>query len=118
MARQCEMDLYRTISTIVIGQPGRAKVAHAVDHREQGEPLFCERVFDPGWHFGEAGPVDYRSLLEPFQPLRQRLGADADQRSLQFAESHAAVGEVTHDQGSPLVTDDVGSASHGTTEMS
>lgn len=53
-------------------------------------PLVRQLVLDTRRHFGEAGAIDNPGLFEAAQAIRQGLGTNPTQRSLQFTEAAAA----------------------------
>lgn len=106
------------VAAVVIRKPSPAKVAHALDDGKESEPLGGERILNARRHFSKACAPHHGSVLEPLEALRQSLGADPRQGTFQLAESLAAVCKIAHDQGCPLVSDDLGGTRHWTTKMS
>ncbi len=71
-----------------------------------------EGVLDAWRHLGEAGSLDNLGFLKSLEALGERLGTDAGEGPLQFAEPSAAVREVPHDKRRPLVANDLRGAGH------
>ena len=105
------------VDAILVRQPDGAEGAHRLDHRQQGMTLARQGVLDAGGHLGEAGAADDAHLLQPLQPLGERLRTDPAQRAFQLAKAPLAPCQVAHDQGRPLVADDLGRPGDRTTEI-
>lgn len=112
----------RLISVVTIGaggiagKPAAAERAHLLDDWNEREPALCKGVLYARRNLGEAVPLDDVGFFEPLEALGERLWADSDQRSFEFAEPAATVGEVAHDQRRPLVADELRGACNRTAE--
>src|SRR5579862_2192496 len=80
-------------------------MAHALDDREQVDPLLRERVLDARRDLGVGVALDDAVLLERAQPQRERPRADPRERALELAEAAAPRGEVADEQQRPLAAD-------------
>ena len=92
----------------------RPYCAHAIDDRQQVDPLLGQRVLDARRDLGVGVALDDPVLLERPQAKRQRAGADPRERALELAEAAAPGGEVTHEQQRPLAADQLGRVDDGT----
>src|ERR1700730_4024139 len=98
----------------LLARPTAPVVAHAVDDRQQVEPLLGQRVLDARGHLGGGVALDDAVLLQRAQPQRERGRADAGERALQLAEAAAPGGQVAHQQQRPLAADQLGGVTNGT----
>lgn len=78
--------------------------------------FISQRVLDSRRHLGEALTLDDVRFFESLQSFRKRLGTDAIERALEFAEPTLTLREVPHDEWGPLVTNDLSRTRDRTTE--
>src|SRR5262245_43962251 len=95
-------------------EPGVAVAAHGLDDVEEGLPLLGEGVLDSRWHLSIGLAVQNALTLKRAEALRERLGADTDQRALKLTEALGPGREVADDQKRPLSADDLSRARDGT----
>src|ERR1700676_4373516 len=70
----------------LLAEPAATVLAHALDDREQIEPLPRQRVLDARRHLGVGVALDEAVLLERAQAQGERPRADAGERALELAE--------------------------------
>src|SRR5689334_14647299 len=70
-----------------IAEPAIAVTTHTCHHLDQIMSLFGQRIFHARRHFGEGLTQNNSFLFQGAQTLRESLGADALQRTLQLIEA-------------------------------
>src|SRR5512146_3282129 len=102
---------------LAAAEPAIAIRAHGVNQVCQCLTLLGQRVLDLGRHLGVGAAMQHALTLERREPLGKRLGADANQRALELAETLRASRQVAEDEERPLAAHNLSCAGNGADDL-
>jgi hypothetical protein len=105
-------------AAFLLARVSLAPTPERLQHRPQLATLGCQDIFGAWWVvFVKAANDDIR-LLQSFQARRQRIGADARERTLEILKFPWPMKqEVAKDENAPTLTDKVEGARHRAIEF-